>query len=79
MHINVSEVILVFLLLTLTYFIPFSSVSIIGFEQVNVTWVFRKPIVLWAGKVIQKNSLFHTAVLFLYPWKHPKVRGFHDV
>ena len=55
MHINVNDVILVFLLLTLTYSIPFSSVSIIGFEQVNVTWVFRKPIVLSAGKVKQKN------------------------
>ena len=55
MHINVSDVNLVILLLTLTYFIPFSSVSIIGFEQVNVTWVFRKPVVLWAGKVKQKN------------------------
>ena len=31
-----------FLLLTLTYFRPFSSVSIVDFEQVNVSWdVFK--------------------------------------
>ena len=36
---NVTEVILLFLLLTLKIFQPFSSVSIIEFEQVNVSWV----------------------------------------
>ena len=34
------DVILMFLLLTYTrYFTPFSTVSIVDFEQVNVTWV----------------------------------------
>ena len=32
------DVVLVFLLLTLTYFTPFSSVSIVDFEQVNFSW-----------------------------------------
>ena len=34
------DVVLVFLLLTLTYVTPFSSVSVVDFEQVNVSWVF---------------------------------------
>ena len=32
-------VVLVFLLLTLNYFTPFTSVSVINFEQVNIGWV----------------------------------------
>ena len=38
---NVTEdsVVLAFLLLILKYFTSFSSVSIVGFEQVNVRWV----------------------------------------
>ena len=75
MHVNVSDVILVFLLLTLTYSIPFSSVSIIGFGQVNVTWVFRKPIVLWAGKVIQKKSLLiYIIPLYSFFYTHGNIR-----
>ena len=35
---DVIEVVLVFLLSTLTYFTPFSSVSVFDFEQVNVSW-----------------------------------------
>ena len=34
----VNDVVLVFLLLALTYFAPFSSVSIVDFEQVPVYW-----------------------------------------
>ena len=34
---DVNDVVLVFLLLT--YFTPSSSVSIVDFEQVNVSWV----------------------------------------
>ena len=36
---DVSDVLLVFLLLNSTYFTPFSSVSIVEFKQVNVTWI----------------------------------------
>ena len=36
-HNNVNDVFLMFLL-TLNYFTPFSSGSIIDFEQVNVSW-----------------------------------------
>ena len=35
-------IILVLLLSTLTYFTPFSTLSIIEFEQVNVSWVLSK-------------------------------------
>ena len=35
---SVNDVVLVFLLLTLKYFTPFSSVPIIDSEQVNVSW-----------------------------------------
>ena len=40
---NVTEdsVVLAFLLLILKYFTSFSSVSIVGFEQVNVRWVLK--------------------------------------
>ena len=34
---DVNEVVLVFLLLILNIFIPFSSASIVDFEQVNVS------------------------------------------
>ena len=37
-HQNIIDVVLVFLLLTLTYFTPFYSVSTVGFVQVNVRW-----------------------------------------
>ena len=48
---NVTEdsVVLAFLLLILKYFTSFSSVSIVGFEQVNVRWVLisnRKSCIL---------------------------------
>ena len=33
---DVNDVVLVFLLLT--YFTPFSSVAIVDFEQVNISW-----------------------------------------
>ena len=36
---KVIDVVLVFLLLTLSYFTPFSSVSIVEFEQVNLSWL----------------------------------------
>ena len=36
---DINNVILVFLLLTLTYFTPFYSVFVVDFEQVNVSWV----------------------------------------
>ena len=36
---NANNVVLVSLLLTLTYFISFSSISIVDFEQVNILWV----------------------------------------
>ena len=36
---NVIDVVQVFLLITLKIFTPFSSVSIVDFEQVNVSWV----------------------------------------
>ena len=39
---DVIDVVLVFLLLTWAYFIPFSSVSIVDFEQVNVSWVMSR-------------------------------------
>ena len=35
---DVTDVFLLFLLLTLTYFTPFPSVSIVDSEQVNVCW-----------------------------------------
>ena len=35
-------IVLVFLLSTLTYFTPFSTLYIIDFEQVNVSWVLSK-------------------------------------
>ena len=34
----VIDIILVFLLLTLPYFTPFSSVSVVDFEEVNISW-----------------------------------------
>ena len=36
---DVNDVLLVFLLLNSTYLTPFSSVSIVEFKQVNVTWI----------------------------------------
>ena len=36
---DVTDVVLVFLLLTLNIFHKFSNVSIVDFEQVNITWV----------------------------------------
>ena len=36
---NVNDVVLVSLLLTLTYFTFFSSISVVDFEQVNILWV----------------------------------------
>ena len=36
---HVTDVVLVFLLLTLNIFHNFSNVSIVDFEQVNITWV----------------------------------------
>ena len=41
---DVNDVVLGFLLLTLTYFTPFSTVSVVDFEQVNVSW--NVPIVI---------------------------------
>ena len=35
-----NDVVLMFLLLTFNIFHTFSSVSIVDFEQVNVTWAF---------------------------------------
>ena len=39
---NVNDVILVLLLLTLNIFAPFSIVSVVDFEQVNVSWETNK-------------------------------------
>ena len=36
---NVNDVVLVSLLLTLTYFTFFPSISVVDFEQVNILWV----------------------------------------
>ena len=52
---NVSDVILVFLLLTLNIFHTFSSISIVDFERINVSWVvsfyvpenMRKPLIIY--------------------------------
>ena len=41
-HQNVIDVVLVFLLLLWTYLTTFSSVSIVDFEQVNVSWVVHQ-------------------------------------
>ena len=35
---DVIDVALVFLLLTLTHFTPFSIVSVVDFEEVNISW-----------------------------------------
>ena len=43
---NASDVILVFLLLTMNNFTPFSSVSIIDFKQINVSWILCQIIYL---------------------------------
>ena len=40
---DVNDVVLVFLLLTLTNFTPFSSVSIIDFEQGNISRAYSLP------------------------------------
>ena len=37
---NENTMVLVFLLLTLTYFAPFSGASVVYFEQVSVSWVY---------------------------------------
>ena len=43
---NASDVILVFLLLSMNNFTPFSSVSIIDFKQINVSWILCQIIYL---------------------------------
>ena len=63
---NVSDVVLVFFLLTFEHILQFfSSVSILDFEQVNVNW---------AGVVSSLQEVvfidpFHDAVVFVYPLK----------
>ena len=47
---DVSYVVLVFLSLTMKYLTPFSSVFIVDFEQVNVSWV--RPAVTSVTKII---------------------------
>ena len=47
---DVSYVVLVFLSLTMKYLTPFSSVFIVDFEQVNVSWVW--PSVASVTKII---------------------------
>ena len=47
---DVSYVVLVFLSLTMKYLTPFSSVFIVDFEQVNVSWVW--PAVASVTKII---------------------------
>ena len=60
---HVNDVVLVFLLLTLTYFIPFSSVSTIEFGQVNASWVT----VMVAQVHEDLTLLLFSFQAFLYP------------
>ena len=59
---HVNDVVLVFLLLTLTYFIPFSSVSTIEFGQVNASWV-----TVMVAHVHEDLTLSFSFQAFLYP------------
>ena len=44
---DVNDVVLEFLLLTLNIFTPFSSVSIVDFEQGNVTWNVKALVITY--------------------------------
>ena len=52
------DVVLVFLLLTLNIFHSVFSVSIVGFEQVNVSWVFFELKNIWIKFQIQELKKF---------------------
>ena len=56
---DVIDVVLVYLLLTWTYFTPLSSVFIVNFEQVNVSWVENKVYTgfcTWSQEKYQNTS-----------------------
>ena len=51
----------------LTYFTPFSVVSIVDFEQVNVSWVIQKALLQWVLLQIKnylKKDVNHHDILF---------------
>ena len=55
----VIDVVLVYLLLTWTYFTPLSTVFIVDFEQVNVSWVVNKAYTgffTWSQEKYQNTS-----------------------
>ena len=54
---DLIDIVLVFLLLTLNYFISFSSVSIVDFEEVNVSWVANYRITAVKFSTITKKNL----------------------
>ena len=56
---NVIDVILVFLLLTLNICHTFFSVSVIYFEQANVSWVFRKQSSLFLDTAILTKRFYN--------------------
>ena len=82
----VNDVVLVFLFLALTYFAPFSSVSIVAFEQPPVYWgisiafvfVFNAFLCLFIHFVCKIQTAKHyitMAILFRNIWRssHPEV------
>ena len=72
-----NDVVLVFLLLTLNIFTPFSTVSIVDFEQVNFSWILTGNIDWILMGILTINGLniafmnpFHSTGLFFYPPKN---------
>ena len=52
---DINDVVLMFLLLTLNVFTPFSSVSIVNFEHVNVSWVQDHFVILFYVSFVPCN------------------------
>ena len=63
--VNNKDVVLVFLLLTCTYFTPFSSVSIVNFEDVIASWaiIFKSLTSSNSNLFKDTDSIFHFLVL----------------
>ena len=61
------DVSLVSLLLTLNIFHNFSSVSIVNFEQVNISWVF---ILHWLFEIFMSSIIFITFIEIILRLKH---------
>ena len=60
---------------TLTNFTPFPSVSIVDFEQVNVSWKTSFS-VIWKFFYPSRLTYFMSLVSFYTPWKHQKTQHF---